>query len=217
MNAQCDVFKAMTEHLPNIKSSHVSLYGGFRRVSKLDETFRIKLEDIQRRSASDVKVVLFNTGLHDIHRLCGSEWRDDRFEYLDSQLLNSGRFSCMEEYKALITDFAAMIQSFDADFKVFQSTTAAWPKYGNFGVEWPLGAQTLPVATDIIPFFNDIAFGVMQDNFPGIDIMDGFWITYSRPDNREVGTIGKKLSHPGLEVLSAMTRIWSMLILERIC
>jgi hypothetical protein len=75
----------------------------------------------------------------------------------------------------------------------------------------------MPMATDVIPHFNDIAFGVLQKNFPDIDLMDGYWITYSRPENREVGSVGSKLSHPGLEVLSGMTRIWSMVILERIC
>jgi hypothetical protein len=110
-----------------------------------------------------------------------------------------------------------MIKSYDAEFKVFQSTTAAWPKYGNFGVDWPMGGQLMPMATDVIPFFNDIAYGILKDNFLEIDLMDGYWITYSRPDNREVGTVGSKLSHPGLEVLSAMARIWSMLILQRAC
>lgn len=42
-------------------------------------------------------------------------------------------------------------------------------------------------------------------------------ISSSHSDNREIGTTGKKLSHPGLEVQSAMTIIWSMLILERVC
>ena len=218
MRAQWETFKKMTEHLPNIGSTYVTLYGGFRRVTKLDsDVLKFKLDDIQQRSAGAIRAVLFNSGLHDIHRLCGSEWRKDRLEYLNNTLLNSGRFSCIDEYKALIFDFAAMIQSYDAEFKVFQSTTAAWPKYGNFGVEWPMGGQLMPVATDAIPFFNEIACGILMENFPEIDRMDGYWITYSRPDNREVGTIGSKLSHPGLEVLSAMARIWSTLVLERAC
>ena len=218
MRAQWEMFKTMTENFPNVGSSYVTLYGGFRRVTKLDkDTLRTKLNDIQDRYGDAVKAVLFNSGLHDIHRLCGSEWRQDRLEYLDNSLLESGKFSCINEYNALIHDFATMIKSYDAEFKVFQSTTAAWPKYGNFGVDWPMGGQLMPMATDVIPFFNDIAYGILKDNFLEIDLMDGYWITYSRPDNREVGTVGSKLSHPGLEVLSAMARIWSMLILQRAC
>jgi hypothetical protein len=218
MRAQWEMFKTLTENFSNIGTSYITLYGGFRRVTKLDrDTLENKLSDIQHRYPGAVKAVLFNSGLHDIHRLCGSEWRQDRMEYLDNSLLDSGEFSCINEYKTLIHDFAAMIHLYDAEFKVFQSTTAAWPKYGNFGVDWPMGGQLMPVATDVIPFFNDIAYGVFKENFLDIHLMDGFWITYSRPDNREVGSVGSKLSHPGLEVLSAMTRIWSMLLLQRAC
>jgi len=218
MRVQWDMFKTMTEHLPNVQSSYITLYGGYRRVTKLeDDSVRIKLDDIYRRSPSDIKVIFFNTGLHDIHRLCGSEWRKDRYEYMDNEILDSGTFSCIKEYKALIHDFADLIHSYDAKLRVFQSTTAGWPKYGNFGIDWPFGGQTMPLATEIIPFFNEIAYDLFQTTFPDVALMDGYWITYCRPDNREVGTIGSKLSHPGLEVLDVMSRISSMLILERIC
>jgi hypothetical protein len=37
-----------------------------------------------------------------------------------------------------------------------------WPKYGNWGVNWPTdGIQNMPVATDFIAFFNELALQVM--------------------------------------------------------
>mmetsp|Transcript_48614 Transcript_48614/g.117575 ORF Transcript_48614/g.117575 Transcript_48614/m.117575 type:complete len:87 (-) Transcript_48614:68-328(-) len=85
----------------------------------------------------------------------------------------------------------------------------------------------MPLVSDFAAAFNDIAFDVILSNEKkndgnkrsddGISIMDGYWITYSRPDNREFGDIGKKLSHPGREVLSSMTRRWAMMILQQLC
>ena len=218
MRVQKAMFDSFVENMPNIQTSYVTLYGGYRRVEALEPTFQVKLEDIQRRAVNDIKVVLFNSGLHDIHRLCGSEWKDDRYEYLNKDLLDAGAFSCIEEYKSLIHDLASKMVNFEADLRVFQSTSAAWPKYGNFGIEWPFGGQMMPMATDIVPAFNEVAFDVLLKSFPDtIGMIDGYWITYSRPDNREIGPIGNKLSHPGEEVQSAMSRIWAVLILDKFC
>ena len=218
MRVQKEMFDQMVGKMPNIQSSFVSLHGGYRRVKNLEPTFQIKLDDIQRRTKDQIKVVLFNTGLHDIHRLCGDEWKDDRYEYLDKEMLDAGSFSCTDEYKSVIEDFGSLMRDFDADLKVFQTTSAAWPKYGNFGLEWPIGGQALPVTTDVPPMFNELAIDVLRRKFSdSIKILDGFWITYSRPDNREIGPIGNKLSHPGLEVQSAMSRIWAMVLLEKVC
>ena len=125
----------------------------------------------------------------------------------------------MDEYRALIRDFVDVIKEFPAQLKVFQSTTAAWPKYGNWGIGWEHNPQRMPLVSDFSAKFNEIAFEVLADykKDGGIDIMDGYWITYPRPDNREIGDIGNKLSHPGVEVLSAMARKWAMLVLYKIC
>lgn len=217
MRIQKDVFDGMVKHLPNIKTSYLSLYGGYRRCQKLKTDVRVYLNDIQRRFPNDLKAILFNTGLHDIHRLCGKEWNNDRYEYLDKEILDSGRFFCVNEYRSLMDDFAKIIQDFKADLNVFQTSTAAWPKYGNWGIEWSFGSQHLPLASDVVSHFNDIAFDVLEKYRESIQIMDGYWITYSRPDNREVGDIGHKLSHPGLEVQTVMMRIWSMILLAKAC
>jgi len=124
----------------------------------------------------------------------------------------------VDEYRALLRDFADAIKEFPAELKVFQSTTAAWPKYGNFGIAWEQNPQRMPLVSDFSAVFNEIAFEVLADyKKDGIDIVDGYWITYPRPDNREIGDIGNKLSHPGVEVLSAMTRTWAMLVIDRVC
>lgn len=217
MRVQKQRFDEMVEHLPNVQTTYVTLYGGYLRVKRMTDTFSVQMDDFIRRAADDSKIILFNTGLHDIHRLCGNEWKDDRYDYLDKELLDSGTFSCTQQYRTLLREFALIVQSIPADLRIFQSTTAAWPKYGNFGIEWPLGGQNMPVATDSVPIFNAIAFDVLQEFAKSIQIVDGYWITYSRPDNREVGTIGSKLSHPGLEVQIAMCRIWITLILDTIC
>lgn len=217
MRVQKDMFEGMANHLPNIHVTYIDLYGGYRRVDKLGPNIQVHLDDIQRRVPNDAKVILFNTGLHDIHRLCGDEWRNDRYEYLEKEKLESGRFSCTQEYRLLLQDFTTLIQNVPADLKIFQSTTAAWPKYGNFNIEWPDRAQVMPVALDVVTYFNEIAFEVLERYRESIQIVDGYWITYSRPDNREIGGIGQKLSHPGLEVQSVTSRIWAMLILEKLC
>ena len=77
----------------------------------------------------------------------------------------------------------------------------------------------MPVATEFIDFFNDIAFEVLQDAFPTISIMDGYWVSYARPDNREIApgkkkTLERKLSHPGLEVVSVMLRTWATIVAQ---
>ena len=224
MRIQKSMFDEMIDGLSNIKTSYVNLYGGYRRCEKFGKPdIQAHLEDKFRRRASDESIViLFNTGLHDIHRLCGREWEQDRYEYLDKNVLDSDKFSCTEEYRSIIKDFATLVASFPADLRIFQSSTSAWPKYGNFGIEWKSSSshgETLPVAPDSVAYFNDIAFDVLKDFTQNetISVVDGYWITHSRPDNREIGSIGSKLSHPGLEVQSAMVRIWAMLALQKVC
>eukprot|EP00934_Nitzschia_sp_Nitz4_P008362 Nitzschia sp. Nitz4//scaffold86_size83305//22380//23954//NITZ4_005252-RA/size83305-exonerate_est2genome-gene-0.43-mRNA-1//-1//CDS//3329559220//8352//frame0 len=217
MRVQKVWFDTLIEPLSNVATEYINLYGGFRRVQAQSKNLDVQLREIQTRSAGATVVVLFNSGLHDIHRLCGNEWKDDRYEYMDRSQLDSGTFSCTEEYRSVVKDLASKILAYPADLRIFQTTTAAWPKYGNFGIEWPMDGQIMPVTVDAIPPFNEIAFDVLQEFRDSIDIVDGFWVTYSRPDNREIGAIGNKLSHPGLEVQRAMCRIWTMLLLERLC
>lgn len=220
LRVQKDMLQQFLKGVPksNVELSYLSLHGGYRKNQAMGpanvQTF---LNDLQTRAKNDNVVLLFNTGLHDIHRLCGDEFRDERPSYLDKNQLESGSFACLEEYRALLKDFLQLVQDFPASLKVFQSTTAAWPKYGNYGIGWGQNGQGMVLISDFCQAFNEIAFEVLHNYQKDIAIMDGYWITYPRPDNREVGDIGKKLSHPGVEVLSAMTRKFVMLILDRVC
>lgn len=77
----------------------------------------------------------------------------------------------------------------------------------------------MPVATEFVDFFNDIAFNILKDQFPRIPIMDGYWVSYARPDNREISkrdkqALAKKMSHPGIEVALALLRSWVTVVTQ---
>ena len=77
----------------------------------------------------------------------------------------------------------------------------------------------MPVSTEFVAFFNDIVFDVMKESFPTIPIMDGYWVSYARPDNREINmgpkqALAKKMSHPGNEVVLAMLRSWVTVVTQ---
>ena len=64
--------------------------------------------------------------------------------------------------------------------------------------------------------FNQIAFDILS-RVAGIHMLDAYWMTLARPDNREVGLekmLGKHLVHPGEEVLQAMVQIWMQVLLQ---
>lgn len=223
LRIQMDTLQTLLDGSASVRFHFLSLHGGYRLNQILGpsnvEDF---LRDVQNKAApNDTTVILFNTGLHDIHRLCGTEFANERMDYLETETLKSGSFTCIDEYRAVLRDFFESIKAFPAQLKVFQSTTAAWPKYGNYGIRWDHQPQRMPLVSDFIALFNEIAFEVLaeHDNTTDdtIEMMDGYWVTYPRPDNREIGDIGKKLSHPGMEVLSVMTRKWAMLILYTVC
>jgi hypothetical protein len=88
----------------------------------------------------------------------------------------------------------------------------------------------MPLSSEFVAHFNEIAFKVIRGTSSKgtndgehellantIHITDGYWITLSRPDHREVdevSSIGKKLAHPGKEILSVLNRILITLVLE---
>ena len=219
MRVQKDTLEKLLKGIPSekVEMTFLSLHGGYRKNQVLGPANVTSfLQDLQTKTTkpNENVVILFNTGLHDIHRLCGAEFRVERPTYLHEDRLTS--FQCLDEYKLILQDFVNEIHKFPAALKVFQSTTAAWPKYGNYGIDWKQNAQGMVLVSDFCEAFNEIAFEVLN-GFPRIQIMDGYWITYARPDNREIGDTGKKLSHPGVEVLSAMTRKWVMLMMDKVC
>jgi len=221
LRIQMETLQQFLEGSGSVRFHFLSLHGGYRRNQIMGPAnIDAFLRDVQHQAApTDRIVVLFNTGLHDIHRLCGTEFAVDRRAYLPSE---PGTFTCVDEYRTILRDFFRTMHEFPAHLKVFQSTTAAWPKYGNYGIAWAAQPERMPLISDFSAVFNDIAFDVLAEHSTTtedttIQVMDGYWITYPRPDNREIGDIGNKLSHPGMEVLSVMTRKWAMLISETAC
>jgi hypothetical protein len=172
----------------------------------------LQLPDIQRSlrllkegAAPETKfVILFNAGLHDIGQLCSRKWAENRQTYIHDSA------SCNEHYQQSLLQLVDLIQSFPAELAVFQTTTAAWPKWGNFGFAWnPSLLQTLPMDTSSCAHFNEIAWSVMKE--ADIPVLDSYWLTLARPDHREVdedNAIGKHLVHAGPQVYDSLVRQW---------
>lgn len=174
------------------------------------------LSDKALRDESEDLIIGFNSGLHDIAQLCSpiSKRRRDK---MNLDLHNERWYSCVDHYKRLFTKLAKIISTFPAKLRVFQTTSAGWMKYGNYGFAWsPYKQQILPFDTSFAEHFNEIAFDVLKP-FDNIQIVDAYWLMLARPDNREVDadqSIGKHLVHPGNEVLGALTSIWMTVFAE---
>merc|ERR1712176_1108514 len=69
--------------------------------------------------------ILFNTGLHDVVQLCIM-----RPSYLPPDFK-----SCLDEYKKIMQDVKNYLTALPSQvLAVFQSTSAGWLRYGNWGV-----------------------------------------------------------------------------------
>jgi hypothetical protein len=107
---------------------------------------------------------------------------------------------------------------------VWQTTTAAWPKWGVYGNAWtPKSPQRLPKAPNVCAYFNEIAWSVMaaaernSHSHIKVHVQDTYWLTYSRPDHRQVDAenkVSNHLMHAGPEVYSILVRKWAMMILD---
>jgi hypothetical protein len=163
--------------------------------------------------------VIFNAGLHDINKFCQKDWRHYRAPLIHN--VSDADFSCLRYYRESLTELVAAVAAFPARLRVWQTTTAAWPKWGNFGVAWPAdNYQVLPSDTSTILHWNEVAWEVLQPYSNEIAVMDAYWLTLSRPDHRESdrnNVIGKHLVHAGPQVYYVLTRKWAMLILQTIC
>eukprot|EP00977_Amphora_coffeiformis_P009995 scaffold2335_cov175-Amphora_coffeaeformis.AAC.22 len=202
---------------PKIRVSFLELFGGYFKTQDLTGP-NVRQFLAEAAKSTERRIVLFNTGLHDIHRLCGgNEMLQDRKTYLRVDMPSS----CVDLYKIAIETLAEDVMKLpETDVKIFQTTTAGWPKYGNYGIVWdPRYGQPLPLDTSFVHYFNEVAINSLK-MYPSIQVVDGFHVSYARPDHREIETnsaTGRKLVHPGVEVISAMVRIWSMLFLQQIC
>lgn len=225
MRLQRDVLQA---HLDPARFEIVflELYGGILYCSRVSGPNISKEADNFADEVADMEnIVIFNSGMHDIHRLCGHQYAEERRTYLsDAEMA----MPCTEVYKRAMTELAITVRQIPAIARVFQTTHAAWPKYGNYGVAWdPRYAQELPLDSAFVERFNDIAIEVVEQlNTQSstlaarIVAVDTFWMTLARPDNRETSKnadIGKKLSHPGQEVTFTMVRILWQAVLRLVC
>mmetsp|Transcript_20086 Transcript_20086/g.41714 ORF Transcript_20086/g.41714 Transcript_20086/m.41714 type:complete len:778 (+) Transcript_20086:103-2436(+) len=163
------------------------------------------------------KVILFNTGLHDVDILCSSirsRSRGSKEEINDTK-------ACVDLYREALEDLTRVIDAYPAQIKIFRSTTAGWQKYGNYGFSWPATSiQPLSRSPHVVHYFNEIAYSTIQKCCSTISIADGYWITLPRPDHTQTSDtnqIGKHLVHPGYEILSVFARRWLMTIICGLC
>jgi hypothetical protein len=220
-------FEAQYNWARDTQGDAAVVFGGKARVSYVDAKYGLKKmlpqikEDMIKIYDTDSKsgrsyhyIVIMNSGLHDINLLCGAEYFGFQIDFAAR-----GVGQCIDFYRSLLRDFAGVVKSFPSALTVFQTTTAAWPKWGTFGNSWPANEkQPLPFSSSFAEHFNTIAWEVMKEF--DIPVMDAYWLSLSRPDNREANAkndIARKMAHAGPEVYSVLVRKWAMVALETIC
>jgi len=225
MRMQRDLFDEIVgpaiPDLLKIQTTLISTFGGLRKTL---QNVSSALHDIQSHDKlysqySTEYYILFNSGLHDISNLCAVS---------QSQAGLALHTTCAQDYQQSLSNLLQIVDAFPAKLQVFQSTTAGWPKYGNYGFGWPPEMlQLLPLDPTFVAHFNHVAKHVLEthnnccaSSKSTILTMDAYWLTLARPDHREVDSknfAGKHLVHCGPEVLSVLTRQWMMMILWKYC
>ena len=100
-----------------------NILGGDKNVTRFFETIKARVDATLEKP--ERYVVLFNTGMHDIHRLCSHEFENDRLSYLGEHATDSSQgFHCVQHYRLAVEGLAQEVFNFPADLRVFQSTTA---------------------------------------------------------------------------------------------
>lgn len=199
--------------MSGLRITYIKTHLGLRRVLP---NVTAELLNIDWTDQTEDRVIVFNSGLHDISDLCSQRSLQRRaVERIDD--FRSNASSCVEEYRLLLTQLVGVISSLPVKARIFQTTSAAWMKYGNFGFAWPPDEkQFFSLSTHFSEHFNDIAFEVITA-FGNVGIVDAYWLMLARPDNREVDMeqhIGRHMVHPGNEVCHAMVMIWMTLLAD---
>ena len=156
--------------------------------------------------------IFFNSGAHEIFgcsQIHKEEWKKLGFP-------TNRTFSCSSLYKTRFQRLVEIVDAHPAKIKVFASTHALWPRWGNWGFSWPLNdneqtqRQRLPLTSHMAAHFNNIAFSEISSKFKSIHIVDEYWLTLARPDDREKNggptSVLGHLVHPGFEVYDVMMR-----------
>ena len=207
-----------------LKTTRISTEGGL--VVTLPE-IRKRLQELELAamestgtSATGIDYfVIFNAGLHDIDKFCQKMWRKHRAPLIHN--VSDIDFSCVQLYRESLTELVTAVAAFPASLRVWQTTTAGWPKWGNYGVAWPADKwQVLPSDPTAIAHWNNVAWEVLLPFSNEIAVMDAYWLTLSRPDHREsdrLNSLGKHMVHAGPQVYYVLMRKWAMMILQTIC
>jgi len=203
------------------KSSHIQLlpliptHGGLLLTIN---TVKEKLNQIKSVNPEERQIIIFNAGLHDVKKLCGKSWSSLRKTEMN---ITDDNFSCIDLYRSCFQELVDVVGAYDAQLKIFRTTTAGWHKYGNFGFAWPADTpQTLPFSTHMVYQFNQVALDVVKRSQFDVHVLDGYWLSLARPDHTEVtreNVIGQHLVHYGPEVIGVMNRQLLMLILHDTC
>jgi hypothetical protein len=202
-----------------VTTHYTTVYGGlYPRLpeirKKLEELKRVKEQRPQTRF-----YILFNAGLHEIHRTCAL-YRDPDEPQYDFRPELGTNFSCIEMYKEQLESLVQLVLDFPAELRVWQSTPAAYPRWGNYAGAWPATyCQAVVYSPYMVNILNRIAWSVVAPHAPTIQAIDSYWLTLARPDHRqsdEKNAIGRLSVHAGPEVYIALCRKWAMMILESI-
>lgn len=219
---QKDMFDRFFGH--KLKTTRILTEGGLVVTlptiqKQLQELAAVATESNETSATATDYFVIFNAGLHDLDRFCQKSWRNHRAPLIHN--VSDDDFSCVQLYRESLTELAGAVAAFPARLRVWQTTTAGWPKWGNYGVAWPADQfQVLPVDPTAISHFNNVAWEVVQPFSNEIAVMDAYWLSLSRPDHRESdrsNSLGKHLVHAGPQVYYVLMIKWSMMILQTIC
>lgn len=209
MQRQFQLFHNVHHIIGTDQATFITMKGGVTQY--MHEAIE-QLKSLQNRSLPELfdYYILFNSGLHDIAQLCSQKWAKKREAFIHER-----NFSCIQRYQQDLTRVTRELKRFPSKSIVFQTSTAGWLKWGNFGFAWPPDqGQPFPLDSHAVSSFNRVAVGVMeQENVP---TYDSYWLTVSRPDHREVtasNAIGGHLVHAGPDIYDLLIRMWFTLVL----
>jgi len=217
MNQMFESIQTVFRDIPLIRILFVSVWGGVIRCFRTGNKTDIS-SVFDASISSSRRVVLWNSGLHEIHRLCGFEFARDRASYLTEKELKQ---PCTEVYQKALEMLHNATQIIPSAMTVFSLTQASWPKYGTHAMNWSgLRGQHLPLDPGFVFEFNKIATAFAMAHNVSILQNGAYAMTLSRPDHRELskkGGMGKKMAHPGVDVVSQLTKVtlhWAWQVLK---
>lgn len=172
---------------------------------------RAKFLKIYDDNPNDHFIVVYNLGLHEISNRCSLFGQK-------TKRVEANPGPCIPFYSDDVTNMTDLVLSKPAMVRIWQSTTAGWPKWGVFGVAWPQKwGQYFPLATDMCASLNGVAHEIVSKR--DVSIMDTYWMALPRPDHREVidkdaSRTSYKLVHMGPEVYLLLLRKLLTIALE---